>query len=200
MIPAVAIALLLPDSYKWPEKFAAGWGLFALTYLIVGIVIMYRISRDEIKEYAAAEDGSRVLVLSVIMIAVAAIFGIVVLLVLDKDSSQIPTWAFLLLTIGNLLVTFMLVHMIYTFHYARLYFDDSGKKKPLDFPDEDEPDYWDFAYFAFVIGCTFQTSDVDICDRQIRRTVLAHSLLSFLINSFLVALTINIVAGLTDKG
>lgn len=67
----------------------------------------------------------------------------------------------------------------------------------LNFPQEKQPDYIDFAYFSFVIGMTFQVSDVQINSRIIRRTALAHGLLSFALNTFVVALTINLIAGLT---
>ena len=74
--------------------------------------------------------------------------------------------------------------------------DDTTVGNPLDFPGNAKPDYLDFAYFAFVIGMTFQVSDVEIPSRTIRRTALAHSLLSFALNTFVVALTINLIAGL----
>ncbi|UAY52868.1 DUF1345 domain-containing protein [Ferruginibacter albus] len=64
------------------------------------------------------------------------------------------------------------------------------------FPNEPKPDYLNFAYFSFVIGMTFQVSDVQVSDRHIRRTVLAHGILSFALNTFVVALTINLIAGL----
>ena len=92
------------------------------------------------------------------------------------------------------------MHTIFTFHYAHLYYfknmDDTTEGKPLDFPGKTKPDYLDFAYFSFVIGMTFQVSDIEIPSRTIRRTVLAHSLLSFALNTFVVALTINLIAGL----
>ena len=71
-----------------------------------------------------------------------------------------------------------------------------GPLQGLDFPDEKKPDYIDFAYFSFIIGMTFQVSDVSISARGIRRTALAHALLAFALNTFVVALTINLVAGL----
>ena len=91
---------------------------------------------------------------------------------------------------------------IFTFHYAHLYYfkdkDDTVDGNALEFPKEDKPDYPDFAYFAFVIGMTFQVSDVEINSRIIRRTALAHGLLAFALNTFVVALTINLIAGLKN--
>ncbi len=93
-----------------------------------------------------------------------------------------------------------MVHTMFTFHYAHIYYDDDENNAAhhaggLEFPKE-KPDYLDFAYFSFVIGMTFQVSDVEISARLIRRVALLHGLLAFLLNTFVVALTINLIAGL----
>ena len=74
--------------------------------------------------------------------------------------------------------------------------DDKSIDEPLKFPGKIKPNYLDFAYFAFVIGMTFQVSDVEINSPIVRRTALAHGLLSFAFNTFVVALTINLIAGI----
>lgn len=94
-----------------------------------------------------------------------------------------------------------MVHTVYVFHYAHEYYDVKDKQsghlvEGLEFPNEKSPDYLDFAYFSFVMGCTFQVSDVQISSRRIRRIALVHSILSFILNTFVVALTINLIAGL----
>jgi uncharacterized membrane protein len=80
-------------------------------------------------------------------------------------------------------------------HYAHEYYARSGQGTALEFPGTAEPDYWDFLYFAFVIGMTFQVSDVNIVDRDIRRIALAHGVIAFFFNLGILALSINIVAG-----
>ena len=94
-----------------------------------------------------------------------------------------------------------MLHTIFTLHYAHLYYskttNEDAATAGLDFPKEKKPDYIDFAYFSFVIGMTFQVSDVQINSRIIRRTALAHGLLAFALNTFVVALTINLIAGLS---
>ena len=69
----------------------------------------------------------------------------------------------------------------------------------LQFPDEHEPDYLDFAYFSFVLGMTFQVSDVEISSKEIRRMALLHGFLSFIYNTVIVAFSINIISGLIAK-
>ena len=98
------------------------------------------------------------------------------------------------------MTSWVMLHTIFTLHYAHLYYSkikDNPTVSGLDFPEEKKPDYIDFAYFSFIIGMTFQVSDVQINSRIIRRTALAHSLLAFALNTFVVALTINLIAGLT---
>jgi uncharacterized membrane protein len=88
------------------------------------------------------------------------------------------------------------------FYYCDMDGNDEGKVlKPggLEFPGDDEPDYLDFAYFSFVIGMTFQVSDVQITSKRIRRLSLMHAILSFAFNTIIVALSINIISGLIGK-
>ncbi len=101
-----------------------------------------------------------------------------------------------------MILSWIMVHTTLAFHYAHLFYNPSKTKTTqitggLEFPDDDDPDYVDFAYFSFVIGMTFQVSDVQVMSRGMRRVVLCHSLLAFALNTFVVALTINVVAGLT---
>jgi uncharacterized membrane protein len=93
------------------------------------------------------------------------------------------------------------VHTIFASHYARDYYKTGKslsecKKDGLDFPSDSEPDHWDFLYFSFVIGMTSQTSDVEVTSREIRKLALLHGVLSFFFNTTIVAMTINIIAGM----
>jgi len=102
----------------------------------------------------------------------------------------------------GMLFSWLMVHSVYAFHYAHMYYDNDENDPVkdaygLEFPRDTKPNYIDFAYFSFVIGCTFQVSDVEISSPRIRRVVLFHGLLSFGLNTFVVALTINLIAGLS---
>ena len=124
----------------------------------------------------------------------------VLLLMISKNGSSRHEVITVIISISGMMVSWLMVHTIFTFHYAHLYYfkkkDDTKTGEALEFPKEKKPDYLDFAYFAFVIGMTFQVSDVAINSRKVRRTALAHGLLSFALNTFVVALTINLIAGL----
>ena len=107
------------------------------------------------------------------------------------------------ISLSPVLLSWFLLHTIFTIRYAHLYHDhdklNTGSKVGgIDFPTKEAPDYIDFAYFSFVIGMTFQVSDISVSSRTIRRFVLMHSLVSFVFNTIIVALTINTLAGLKE--
>ena len=104
------------------------------------------------------------------------------------------------LVVLTLVLAWLFSNVIYALHYAHLYYsnDENGEdQRGLDFPDCKEPDYWDFLYFAFTLGMTFQTSDVEIRSRRLRRIVLGHTLAAFVFNIGVIAFTINTVGSMT---
>mgnify|MGYP003584151909 CR=1 FL=1 len=178
------------------------WDAFAFTFVGASWLVFATHSIHHIKTEAKTEDGSRALVFALILISSFASMFIVLMLMLSDVSKSMSVAYYLPIIITAILMSWSLVHTVFTFHYANMFYDgdkqDNSKHLGgLDFPNENHPDYIDFAYFSFVIGMTFQVSDVQITSRAIRRTTLFHSLLAFGLNTFVVALTINIVAGLT---
>jgi uncharacterized membrane protein len=147
------------------------------------------------------EDGSRVYVFMVLLTACFASLLLVLLLMLSNTGEEESKLVYSLTAVFGMMFSWAMVHTTFGFHYANMYYnnDESGKKQHmegLEFPEEKSPDYLDFVYFSFVIGMTFQVSDVAVTNRMIRRTVLLHGLISFILNTFVVALTINLIAGL----
>jgi uncharacterized membrane protein len=178
------------------------WDAFAISFIITCVVVLLTPTVSQIREYARKEDGSRVFVFFMILFSSFASMVMVLLLIISKDSSTTERSIFLPAAIAGMLLSWIMVHVTFAFHYAYLFYDDDGDGERqkhaagLEFPNEKKPDYVDFLYFSFVIGMTFQVSDVQVTSRTIRRTVLAHGLVSFVLNTFVVALTINIIAGL----
>lgn len=126
-------------------------------------------------------------------------FAVLFLTISKEKSNETLT---VIASVVAMLLSWIMVHTQYVFHYAHDYYDDddegSGEQaEGLDFPGDEDPDYMDFAYFSFCLGSTFQVSDVDITSKLIRKIVFVHGLLAFFMNTFVVALTINIVAGLS---
>lgn len=176
------------------------WDVFSLLYLVFSWNILLKRSVPQIRVKAKSDDGSVTLVFLLVVLSSFAAMITVLLLMLSqsdgKDDLYIPV------AVSSMAFAWLMVHTIYSFHYAHMYYDDDedspgNDATGLEFPGKGKPDYVDFAYFAFVIGCTFQVSDVEISSKKIRRVALVHGLLSFGLNTFVVALSINIIAGLS---
>lgn len=104
----------------------------------------------------------------------------------------------IVLAASSLLLAWLLMNTMFALHYAHDYYGDDAcqnKRGGLKFPNDGDPDYWDFVYFAFVLGMTFQVSDVQVTDRRMRRIALVHGVVAFFFNVVIVALSVNIVAG-----
>ena len=176
------------------------WNVFSITYIITSWIMFFKLPVAAIEKLANKEDGSRIFVLISVLVSTFASMFTVLMLILSAGQSAEHSFGNIILPIMGIMSSWIMLHTIFTLHYAHLYYSKikgSATVSGLDFPEEKKPDYLDFAYFSFVIGMTFQVSDVTINSRIIRRTALAHGLLSFALNTFVVALTINLLAGLT---
>ncbi|SJZ88358.1 DUF1345 domain-containing protein [Sediminibacterium ginsengisoli] len=207
----ILISVILAGIAGWLTRkgdFQAGlvlifsWSAFAFSYLVTTWIVIFTRTPAMIRAHAKEEDGSRMIVFALVLLgSFGSLFTVLELIVSDQgNTSQTLT---ILSAVGGMLLSWAMVHTIFTIHYGYLYYNkpDAAEKKQapaLNFPEEDKPDYLDFAYFAFVIGMTFQVSDVEVQTKLVRRVVLLHGLLSFLLNTFVVALTINIIAGLKN--
>jgi uncharacterized membrane protein len=138
----------------------------------------------------------------VILVAIGSSFATIAgLLGEAKAASQAVKWLYLALAASTTLVSWAVTQIVFTLHYAHEYYRPSAPaaadlKRGLDFPGESNPDYWDFLYFATSIGATSQTSDVAVRSRVLRRLVTLHCTLSFFFNAAVLALMINLAAGL----
>lgn len=172
------------------------WITFCLTYIALSWYIFYRMPVALIVKKAASEDGSRLFVSIFILLASFTCLFAVLLIIIADPGTNMSKGLSISICVLSIISSWFLVHTTYVFHYAHLYYAEGSEGKGLDFPGNEKPDYVDFAYFSFVLGCTFQVSDIEVSSRKIRRVVLFHGLLSFALNTFVVALTINIISGL----
>jgi uncharacterized membrane protein len=182
------------------------WMTFATSAIIMDWIIILTAHPREFKKIAVLEDSSRTMIFIVVIGAsIVSLFAIIFLLKMTKGASHEDINAHILLVISSVITSWVLVHTLFTLRYAHMYYDtddDDGNAKPmggLEFPKEENPDYLDFVYFAFVIGMTFQVSDVEISDRQIRRLAWIHGMISFAFNTAIVALSINVISGLVGQ-
>ncbi|HVT33683.1 MAG TPA: DUF1345 domain-containing protein [Rhodanobacteraceae bacterium] len=163
----------------------------ALIFLVSITWMASHSSAAAIRAELAGQDVGRwgVLWISVAVSAVA-----VVSLGLELHASHTGGFAQIALSASSLVLSWCFLNTTFALHYAHEYYL-SAKEKALEFPGTDEPDYWDFMYFAFVLGMTFQVSDVAIARRSVRRVALAHGIIAFFFDVVLLALSVNVVAG-----
>jgi uncharacterized membrane protein len=199
LVVAVAGSFIFPFDAGGYFSWLVLWDIFSVCYLICCWMVIFNLPVNKIKQRASGEDGSKAFVFAMVIISCIAAMVTVSLLVLKQTDEATKGWQ-LAVSIAGMLFSWAMVHTIYTFHYAHLFYNEKGSGG-LEFPGSknEAPDYMDFAYFAFVLGCTFQVSDVEISSKYIRRVALFHGLLSFALNTFVVALSINIMASLLPK-
>jgi uncharacterized membrane protein len=172
-----------------------GWDIGIGLYVILAIDMMARADVHQIRRRAAAQDeGAIVILVLTVATALASLLAIVALLGTSAvGAAQRRSMELVLATI-TIGLSWALIHTMFALHYAHEFYDQSGVPG-LAFPGgEEEPDYWDFVYFALIIGMTAQVADVGITTKEIRRTVAAHGAVSFFFNVALLALMVNIAA------
>lgn len=193
LLASVAIGLLtlllLPPDWRWSSRTLVAWDVTVALYLVAAYAMIIRSDASHIRDHAVVTDDGRVAIL--ILTAGAALASLAAIIVEigapDRARPQV------LLAITTIALSWAMVHTTFALHYSHDYY---RPREPggLKFPDEDKPDYWDFVYFSFVIGMTAQVSDVAITGRSMRRTATAHGIISFVFNTALLALMINIAA------
>ncbi len=208
--PRVYLAALMgaviffASSPQWPlaARLALSLEASGLVYLLLSFRLMYSCGADHIKAVARERDDSRVVILTVILLAIAASFGAIALLIgYAKQPSvggreQLYLGALAMLTI---VTSWTVTQVAFALHYAHEYYlpgEGSDAEGGLAFPQCENPDYWDFFYFSTSVGATSQTSDVSIRSRNLRRLVTLHAVISFFFNTAVLALTVNVAASL----
>ncbi|GAC1622074.1 MAG: DUF1345 domain-containing protein [Nevskia sp.] len=200
LVGAIAYGLL--GHYAAPIRLIAAWDTASLVFLVSTIVMALRASPASMRRRARITDQGAVTVLLLTLAGVSAC-----LLTIITASQEVKRFAggkelAALMVAATVILTWLVLQCSFALHYAHLYYgdpDNDGKDSGgLDFPSESEPDYLDFAYFSFVLGMTFQVSDVAIRDRGLRRLSLLHGMISFFFSTVIVALTINLLAGLAQ--
>jgi uncharacterized membrane protein len=160
---------------------------------------MVRSSQDKMRYRARLQDEGQLLILILVIIAaIAALAAIVAELSVAKDLKGMLKFAHIGLAGLTIVSSWAFTHMMFALHYAHDYYvaDIKGRPAGLYFPGEEKPDYGDFLYLAFVIGTSGQTADVSFTSKGMRRIGMVHSVLAFFFNTTLLALMINIAAGL----
>jgi uncharacterized membrane protein len=178
----------------------ASWDVGALCYLGLGWLVFAHSDEKLTRLRAQRYDPSGYTIFLLVVIAASTSFVAIGFMVGDiKDLAFWPRVARLTLSIAALLLSWLLIHTLFAFHYARLYYSQAERQSEhrggLKFPGDEAPDYLDFAYYSFVVGMTSQVSDVAVISRPMRRLTLTHGVLSFIYNIAILAMSINIIGG-----
>ncbi|CAN5276114.1 DUF1345 domain-containing protein [soil metagenome] len=190
----------LPLPLVWQFRGLLGWSVGVAVYLTLAWWLCERFDARRTRERAQAQDEpSVVLFLLMLLAAMACVVAIVVMMQHGKDFSGTRRTLHIAVSVVALIASWLFIQTIFAFRYAHRYYQEEKLKEPdgpgLQFPGGLDPDYFDFLYYAHVVGMTSQVSDVQVTSREMRRLTLVHSVLSFGFNMLVLALSINVVAG-----
>jgi uncharacterized membrane protein len=183
-------------------RLVVAWDLGTICFLALTWAIIITASPEQTNQSATEQDQSGAAILTLVLIADVASLGAVGLN--THGVPKVDMVGHLIVSIVAIICSWLLAHTMFTLHYAHRYYRagllnvtaDPDEAGGLDFPGKGPPDYLDFAYFSFVIGMTSQVSDVQITSPSMRRLALIHGILSFGFNTVILALSVNILAGL----
>jgi uncharacterized membrane protein len=176
-----------------------GWDVFSLCLLIMTWITFFITSAKQIRIQSKVQDPNKSVIFIIILICtLASFFTVLLLIVTKKESESKAAWE-LPIAVAAMIFSWLLIHTSFTLRYAHIFYGDHETEPNthaggLEFPGDTLPDYLDFAYYSFVLGMTFQVSDVQITSRRFRRMALLHGILSFVFDTIMIALTINILA------
>lgn len=196
----VAVGAFLPGGWSLISRLLAAWDCGVGLFLVLMYAWMSRLSAERIRtRYAEEDESARFILIVITCAAFLSVVAIVEPLATLKAVAGTQKAAHMALAAITLVNSWLLVPIVFTVHYAGLYYSADEDDRPLQFPATPMPDFWDFAYFSFTIAAACQTSDVSTANRGIRRVVIAQTLVSFLFNLAILGFAINVTAGLVGN-
>lgn len=184
---AVGIAWLATAEIR--RAVMIGFDVAALLFLISVAPLLRTREGASIRAHARENDANRATLLAITFIVMVVLFAAIATETLRHSPEPFTR----ILIIVTLAIAWVFSNTVYALHYAHLAYGDATRCSGLSFPGTDEPLYWDFVYFSFTLGMTFQTSDVTISDQGLRRIVTLHTLAAFAFNIGVLAFTINVL-------
>ena len=192
VVVGVGCELFLP----WQASVLLGWCAAAGAFLVRVWMTLLRMDAAFTARHATREDDSRFAAdVSVLASSVSSLLAVGLILVKAHQRGGAVEAIFTAAAVLGVVLSWSVVHTVFALRYASLYYENQGSPV-VGFPDSDAPCYADFAYLAFTIGMTYQVSDTELRGRAIRSAALRHALLSYVFGTAIIAMTINVVAGL----
>jgi uncharacterized membrane protein len=201
LVVGVACALFA-SQMRNSTALVLGWDALSFTFLGSMFLDWFRHDPTDIRHQSAIDDEGREVISTLVIVAAAAsVWAVGAELSLAKEAHGLMKAAHVVLAFVTVIASWFMVQMIFTLHYAHEYYgvdEDDGARdaEGLEFPGKDAPDYWDFLYFSVCIGVACATADVNVASKGLRRLSTIHCLVAFAFNTIIVALTINLTAGL----
>ena len=189
LVGAVATGLAWLGLQEIRRAIMLGFDVAAVLFLITVVPLLRIREGAAIRAHARENDANRSVLLAITFVVLVVLFVAIATETL-RHSPEPFTKILIVLTLA---IAWLFSNTVYALHYAHLAYTDEAKCSGLSFPGTDEPLYWDFVYFSFTLGMTFQTSDVTISDRGLRRIVTMHALAAFAFNIGVLAFTINVL-------
>ncbi|MCU1457828.1 MAG: hypothetical protein JWL73_1920 [Actinomycetia bacterium] len=184
----------------WQIAVPLVWDVAAAVFLVWVWSEIHHFGSEETRARARLEDPSKRSARLILLTAsVTSLASVALALMKAQQSGGLETFMLTLVAVLTVALSWGSVHTVFTLRYAHLYYEEPQGGIDFKSKTETDPDFRDFAYVAFTIGMTFQVSDTDIQKRRIRRSVLGHAMLSYLFGTVIVAVTINVLAGLVNK-
>jgi uncharacterized membrane protein len=198
VLAGVVLLALMPGSLRLVTRLLMAWDLTAALYLCFAFATIARSTVETCQRRAALYDQSDWVIVMIVVGSAAASFGAIFDELAVIKSAHATPWMSVFVTAATVVLSWSFTHMVFTFHYANIYYRPSelGTSGGLQFPGQRPPDYRDFLYYAFVIGCAAQTGDVATLSHAMRRVSLIHGIVAFVFNTAILALSINVGASL----
>jgi uncharacterized membrane protein len=199
LVILIVAAPALQTVLGWRHGAMAGFDIAAVVFL-ASLSKLFESKAADMRRHAERNDANRTLMLAISAVVMLVILVAVGSELIEKGSPKAPA---VTLIVSTLALAWFFANTVYALHYAHLFYtqgdpDGDGKREDLaglDFPKTKEPNYWDFLYFSFTLGMTFQTSDVEMTTSRMRVVAIFQCLAAFVFNLGVLAFTINVLGG-----
>lgn len=195
------VFLLLPAPFSAAIRGAIAWDAGVLMFFFLTLIVVGNGRVADLRRRASLSDTHLWIILAIVVIATAASFASLAFVLQKPTGAAASTGSLvarIIVAVTTLVLSWIFVHAMFAIRYAHYFYAVPSAKGPhrggLAFPGKDDPDFWDFMYYAFVVGMTCQVSDVQVVSRAMRRLTLAHGILAFFFNAGVLALAVNILA------
>lgn len=188
LLAALAWHWLRPAGYR--DSLVIGFDAGVLAFIALLLPLGRDHTADDLRRHARDNDANRGVILAITTVVTLAVLAAIVT---ELPAARTGHWHAIVKLVSTLALSWTFANLVFMLHYAHQhYWDENGG---FEFPGTPEPDYWDFLYFAFTAGMSFAASDVNVTCGAVRRTLILHTLLSFVFNIGVLAFSINVLAG-----